>query len=148
MTTSTLVLSRALIRVRERLAVGLLDTSVVIDLQRLAPEQLPEQVAVSAVTMAELAAGPSATDDSDERARRQDRLQRAEAAFDPVPFGVGAARAYGRVYAAVREAGRKPRGHFADLLIAAVALAEGLPLLTRNPTDFVGLEKLIDVVEV
>ncbi len=136
------------IRVRERLAVGLLDTSVVIDLQRLAPEQLPEQVAVSSVTMAELAAGPSATEDSDERVRRQDRLQRAEAAFDPLPFEVEAARAYGRVYAAVRQAGRSPRGRFADLLIAAVALAEGLPLLTRNPADFVGLEGLVDVVEV
>ncbi len=146
--TSTLVSSRALIRVRERLAVGLLDTSVVIDLQRLAPEQLPEQVAVSAVSMAELAAGPSAAADGDERARRQDRLQRAEAAFDPLPFGVEAARAYGRVYAAVRQAGRRPRGRFADLLIAAVALAEGLPLLTRNPVDFVGLEYLVDVVEV
>lgn len=146
--TSTLVSSRALIRVGERLAIGLLDTSVVIDLQRVAPGQLPEQVAVSAVTMAELAAGPSATADGDERARRQDRLQRAEAAFDPLPFGVEAARAYGRVYAAVRQAGRRPRGRFADLLIAAVALAEGLPLLTRNPVDFVGLESLIDVVEV
>lgn len=146
--TSTLASSRALIRVRERLAVGLLDTSVVIDLQRLAPEQLPEQVAVSAVTMAELAAGPSATDDADERARRQDRLQRAEAAFDPLPFGVEAARAYGRVYAAVLQAGRRPRGRFADLLIAAVALAEGLPLLTRNPVGFVGLKNLVDVVEV
>lgn len=136
------------IRVPERLAVGLLDTSVVIDLQRLRPGQLPEQVAVSAVTMAELAAGPSAAADAGERARRQDRLQRAEAAFDPLPFGVEAARAYGRVYAAVLDTGRKPRGRFADLLIAAVALAEGLPLLTRNAADFVGLDRLIDIVEV
>lgn len=132
----------------DRPAVGLLDTSVVIDLQRLEPRQLPEQVAVSAVTMAELAAGPSATTDVDERARRQDRLQRAEAAFDPLPFGVEAARAYGRVFAAVLRTGRKPRGRFADLLIAATALAEGLPLLTRNPADFLGLETLIDVIEV
>lgn len=136
------------IRVPERLAVGLLDTSVVIDLQRLRPGQLPEQVAVSAVTMAELAAGPSAAADAGEHARRQDRLQRAEAAFDPLPFGVEAARAYGRVYAAVLDTGRKPRGRFADLLIAAVALAEGLPLLTRNAADFVGLDRLIDIVEV
>ncbi|MGI8524012.1 MAG: type II toxin-antitoxin system VapC family toxin [Nocardioides sp.] len=146
--TSTLASISAPIRVPDRLAVGLLDTSVVIDLQCLGPEQLPEQVAVSAVTMAELAAGPSATNDADERARRQDRLQRAEAAFDPLPFGVQAARAYGRVHAAVLQAGREPRARFADLLIAAVALAEGLPLLTRNPVDFVGLESLINVVEV
>jgi predicted nucleic acid-binding protein len=134
--------------VPERPGVGLLDTSVVIDLERLQPEQLPVQVAVSAITMAELAAGPSATGDVDERARRQDRLQRAEAAFDAIPFGTEAARSFGRVYAAVVQAGRKPRGRLADLLIAAVALAEGMPLVTRNPADFIGLEGLIDVVEV
>jgi predicted nucleic acid-binding protein len=129
--------------------VGLLDTSVVmIDLERLTPEQLPEQVAVSAVTMAELAAGPAATNDSAERARRQDRLQRAEAAFDPLPFGVDAARAYGRVFAAVSRDGRKPRKRFADLLIASVALAEDLPLVTRNANDFVGLGDLIEIVVV
>jgi len=75
----------------------LLDTSVVIDLDKIAADVLPEQVAVSAVTMAELAAGPAAASDVAERARRQDRLQRAEAAFDPLPFDVEAARAYGRI---------------------------------------------------
>jgi predicted nucleic acid-binding protein len=134
--------------VADRLSVGLLDTSVVIDLERLEVERLPAQVAISAVTMAELAAGPAATTDPDERARRQDRLQRAEAAFDPIPFGINAARAYGRVYAAVVAAGGKPRSRLADLLIAAVALAEAMPLLTRNPADFTGLDGLVDVVEV
>lgn len=132
----------------ERLSAGLLDTSVVIDLQLLSGELLPEALAVSAITMAELAAGPAAATDAQERARRQDRLQRAEAAFEPVPFGVEAARAYGRVYAAVLSSGHQPRRRFADLLIAAVALAEELPLLTRNHADFVGLEGLVDVVEV
>jgi len=75
---------------------GLLDTSVVIDLERIEPSQLPLEVAVSAITMAELAAGPHATPDPEERARRQDRLQRAEAAFDPLPFDTEASRAYGR----------------------------------------------------
>ena len=132
-----------------RLARGLVDTSVVIDLQRLEPERLPEQVAVSSITMAELAAGPHATDDPDERARRQDRLQRAEATFDPVPFDDKAARAYGRVYSAVLAAGRKARGPRAiDLLIAATALAAELPLFTRNPSDFKGLESLMRVVGV
>lgn len=98
--------------------------------------------------MAELSGGPSATDDVAERARRQDRLQRAEAAFDPVPFGVAAARAYGRVYAAVLELGRKPRRRLADLLIASVAVAEGLPLVTRNAGDFVGLSDLVEIIEV
>ncbi len=128
---------------------GILDTSVVIDLEKLDAAQLPAQVAISALTMAELAAGPHATTDPDERGRRQDRLQRAEAAFDPLPFDSEAARAYGRVYAAVAGAGRKARGARAvDLLIAATACASGLPLYTRNGSDFEALEDLIDVVVV
>ena len=132
----------------DRLERALLDTSVVIDLDRIAVDALPLQMAVSAVTMAELAAGPAAAADEDERARRQDRLQRAEATFDPLPVDIEAARAYGRVYAAVRAHGRNPRRRFADLLIAAVALANGLPILTRNAADFAGLEGLIEVAEV
>jgi len=128
---------------------GLLDTSVVIDLERLDPSQLPIESAVSAITMAELAAGPHAAQDSAERARRQDRLQRAEAVFDPLPFDSEASRAYGRVYAAVVGAGRKARGARAvDLLIAATACAAGLPLYTRNPDDFQALTELVEVVPV
>jgi predicted nucleic acid-binding protein len=131
---------------RER---GLLDTSVIIDLDALDASQLPSEVAVSAVTMAELAAGPHATRDADERARRQDRLQRAEAAFDPLPFDGNAARAYGRVFAAVAAAGRKARGARAvDLLIAATALAAELPLYTRNRADFAALDDLVEVIGV
>lgn len=125
---------------------GLLDTSVVIDLERVEAASLPAQVAVSAVTMAELAAGPHATADPHERARRQDRLQRAEATFAPLPFDASAARAFARIYAAVTAKGRKARGRRAmDLLIAATALSEGLPLYTRNPEDFQGLADLLDV---
>lgn len=113
---------------------GILDTSVIIDLERLESTQLPVEVAVSAITMAELAAGPHATADPEERSRRQDRLQRAEAAFEPLPFDSECSRAYGRVYSAVVSAGRKARGARAvDLLIAATACATGLPLYTRNP---------------
>ena len=98
---------------------------------------------------AELAAGPHATQDAAERARRQDRLQRAEAVFDPLPFDSEASRAYGRVYAAVVGAGRKARGARAvDLLIAATALTADLPLYTRNPADFRALHDLIEVVAV
>jgi len=128
---------------------GVLDTSVVFDLDILDPAQLPSEVAVSALTMAELAAGPHATNDVDERSRRQDRLQRAEAAFDPLPFDSDAARAYGRVYAAVAAAGRKAQGARAvDLLIAATACAAGLPLYTRNGAAFEALEGVVDVVVV
>lgn len=130
-----------------RLARGLIDTSVVIDLQELDPADLPVEVAVSAVTMAELAAGPHATADPAERARRQDRLQRAEATFEPIPMDVAVARAYGRVYAAVATAGRKARRRRAfDLLIAATALAAELPLYTRSPNDFGELDSLVEVV--
>ena len=125
---------------------GVLDTSVVIDLDELDPSRLPLEVAVSAITMAELAAGPHSTMDPDVRGRRQDRLQRAEAAFDPLPFDGDAARAYGRIFAAVMAAGRKARGARAvDLLIAATALAAELPLYTRNGDDFVGLNDLVDI---
>jgi len=133
----------------ERPARGLLDSSVVIDLDRLDPLRLPVELAISAVTLAELAAGPHATDDPDERSRRQDRLQRAESAFDPLPFDHEAARAYGRIYAAVAAAGRKARGARAvDLLIAAAALAAGLPLVTRNGADFQPVRHLVDVIVV
>ena len=130
-----------------RRARGLLDTSVVIDIESLSPSQLPFEVAISAITMAELAAGPHATTDADERGRRQDRLQRAEAVFDPLPFDADAARAYGRIYSAVVAAGRKARGARAvDLLIAAAACAANLPLYTRNPDDFAGLDGLVEII--
>jgi predicted nucleic acid-binding protein len=132
-----------------RRARGILDTSVVIDLEHIDSERLPVEIAISAITMAELAAGPHATADPDERSRRQDRLQRAEAAFDPLPFDSEASRAYGRVYSAVAAAGRKARGARAvDLLIAATACSTGLPLYTRNPEDFQALGDLVEVISV
>jgi predicted nucleic acid-binding protein len=121
----------------------------VLGLERLHAEALPRELAVSSITFAELAAGPHATEDADERARRQDRLQRSEATFDPLPVDRSVARAYGRVYAATVQSGRKTRGRRAfDLLIAATALAAGLPLYTANPGDFQGLVSLLEVVPV
>ncbi len=132
----------------ERAERGLLDTSVVVDLERLDPHQLPDEVAISVVTLAELSAGPAAAKDPAERARRQDRLQRTEAAFDALPLDIGAARAYGRVYAAVQTHGRQPRRRMAELLIAATALSENLALVTRNGDDFAGLDQLLTVLVV
>jgi predicted nucleic acid-binding protein len=128
---------------------GLVDTSVVIELDRIDPDALPSEIAVSAITLAELAAGPHATDDLAERARRQERLQLTEATFDAIPFDATCARAYGRVYAETLASGRKARGSRAiDLLIAATALAAELPLYTANPSDFDGLGSLVAVKSV
>lgn len=128
---------------------GIIDTSVIIDLEQIDASQLPAQIAVSAISMAELAAGPHAASDADARARRQDRLQRAEAAFDSLPFDGEAARAYGRIYAAVVSRGRRARGARAlDLLIAATACAANLPLYTRNADDFRALEDLVEIIAV
>jgi predicted nucleic acid-binding protein len=118
---------------------GLLDTSVLIDHDILDPALLPDESAISSVTLAELAAGPHAAQDEEERARRQDRLQWAASTWDPLPFDSGAARLYGRIFAATKAAGRSSRSRLADLLIAATAAANGLPLYTRNPADLVGM---------
>lgn len=135
--------------VAERPPRGLIDTSVVLDLERVDPEVLPLELAISALTLAELAAGPHVAASATERGVRQDRLQRTEAAFDALPFDVAAARAYGRVYSAVASKGRKARGARAvDLLIAATAAAADLPLYTRNVDDFSGLEDVVTVVAV
>jgi hypothetical protein len=140
-----------------RYAQGLLDTNIIILRERIDPAQLPDEMAICAITLAELSAGPHLVRPADaepgyeqaaERARRMEVLQRAEAEFDPIPFGVEAARAYGRIVAAVAAAGRSPRRRAADQQIAAVALVESLPLFTTNPSDFVGLEKLVTVVPV
>lgn len=103
---------------------------------------------MSAVTLAELAAGPHAAADAAERARRQDRLQRVEATFDALPVDAAVARAYGRLYAEALRSGAKPRGRRAfDLLIAATALAHDLPLYTTNSGDFADLTSLVQVIE-
>lgn len=127
---------------------GLLDTSVVINQDEIALERLPVEAFISAMTLAELASGPHAATDPGERALRQRRLQEAEATFEPLPFDAEAARAHGQIYGAVRSTGRSARGRVMDLQIAAVAVANGLPLYTRNPDDLRGLGGLVTVVAV
>jgi predicted nucleic acid-binding protein len=127
---------------------GLIDTSVAVVLGTLARERLPGEIAVSALTLAELASGPHAARGDLERSRRQAHLQQIEASFESLPFDAACARSYGRVYAAVALAGRKPRGPRAvDLMIAATAIAHQLPLFTRNAADLHGLDSLLDVVD-
>jgi predicted nucleic acid-binding protein len=127
---------------------GLLDTSVVIDHDVIDTALLPDESAISAITLAELAAGPHATQDADERARRQDRLQWASSTWEPLPFDAEAARAYGRLFAAARAAGQTSRARLADLLIASTAAANSLPLYTRNPADFDALKSIIKLVRI
>jgi predicted nucleic acid-binding protein len=127
---------------------GLLDTSVVIDHDRVDSGRLPEASAVSSITIAELTVGPLAARDDEERARRQDRLHWAVATWEPLPFDAPAARAYGRICSTLMARGRAGRRCFAELLIAATAVANGLPLYTRNPKDLVGLERLLVVRKV
>lgn len=124
---------------------GLLDTSVLVDHHSIDPAKLPQESAIAAITLAELTAGPHATQDDVERARRQDRLLWVASTWDPLPFDAAAARAYGLVFAASRRAGRNSRMRVADLLIASTALANDLPVFTRNPADFTGLEDLLQV---
>jgi predicted nucleic acid-binding protein len=141
----------------ERHQQGLLDTNIIILRRLIDPSELPEEMAISAVTLAELSAGPHQVrrndeqndyDEHAERARRLDVLQRTENEFDPIPFSTEAARAYGRVTAAVVAAGRKPRRRIADLMIVSTAIAEDLPLYTTNPGDFTGLGDLVTIMPV
>ncbi|MGH8297720.1 MAG: type II toxin-antitoxin system VapC family toxin [Steroidobacteraceae bacterium] len=127
---------------------GLLDTSVVIDHDVVDSALLPDESAISAVTLAELAAGPHATENKEERARRQDRLQWATATWEPLPFDAESARMYGRMFAAARASGQKSRARLADLLMASTAAANGLPLYTRNPVDFEALKRILKVISV
>jgi predicted nucleic acid-binding protein len=141
----------------ERPRQGLLDTNIIILRRWIRSDELPDEVAISAITLAELSAGPhevrpsaeqDAYEEHAERARRLDILQRAESEFDPIPFDAEAARIYGRVTAAVIAAGRKPRRRASDLMIAATAIAADLPLFTTNRDDFRGLEEVLRLVPV
>jgi predicted nucleic acid-binding protein len=127
---------------------GLIDTNIVIHLAALDGAQLPDEMVISAVTLAELSAGPHHTAEPAERARRMSVLQHAEATFEPLPFDTEAARAFGQISAAVLAAGRTPRRRVADLMIASTAAANRLPLYTTNVGDFRGLDGLLTIVAV
>jgi tRNA(fMet)-specific endonuclease VapC len=123
---------------------GLLDTSTLLLLPRIGdPSVLPDVPLISAITLAELSVGPLVTDDEAERARRLAQVQQAEADFDPLPFDSAAARAFGRVASSLRRTGRKPAARALDALIAAIAVANSLPVYTCNPADFSGIDDLV-----
>jgi len=125
---------------------GLLDTSTVILLPLMRDSSvLPERPLISAITLAELSVGPLVATDETERAARLAHLQQAEADFDPIPFDTDAARAFGQVAASLRRSGRKASARAYDAMIAAIALANELPLFTCNPADFTGIDGLVVV---
>jgi len=122
---------------------GMLDTSAVIDLADIDEHDLPPECLISAITLAELSVGTLVATNARQRAARQAHLQQAEADFDPVPFDAACARAFGRVAASLRRSGRKTQARAYDALIAATALAHNIPVYTRNPDDFSGIDGLI-----
>lgn len=140
------------IRTRRRVSgatdCGLIDTSVAVVLETFDRSLLPTEISISSLTLAELSAGPYATSQLPDRARRQDHLQRIEATIECLDFDAACARAFGPIYAAVQAIGRKARGSRAvDLLIAATARGYGLPLYTLNGADFAGLDGLVEVID-
>ena len=127
---------------------GVLDTCIWVDLERFDPVVLPVEPDLTAVTMAELHQGVAMTTDPTLRATRTERLATAIISFTPLPFDGEAAARYGSLVALTIAAGRSPRPRRMDLMIASIASVHGLPLVTRNRADFVGLESLVDVIEV
>jgi predicted nucleic acid-binding protein len=132
-----------------RTARGVLDTGIVAAFSLFDRTELPDESAITAVTLGELSRGPYATDDPVKRARRIAVLQHVEATFgDPLAYDSEAARIFGQICALVYAIGRQPRRRTADLMIAATAARNGLPLYTINPKDFAGLGELVTIIAV
>lgn len=127
--------------------VGILDTNAIINIERLQPEYLPLKPLITTVTLAELSVGPLTAESEAIAAERQAHLQMTEADFTPLPFDAAAARAFGRVAASLRRAGKKTSARTYDAMIAAIALATGLPVHTCNPDDFADIEG-VDLIAV
>lgn len=102
------------------------------------------EAAISVASLTELHFGVLVASDDDESAHRTDRLAAVEAAFDPLPVTPEVARAWGRLAAATTRRGANPRRRHIDLLIAATAVVEGVPLLTYDVADLRIVDDLID----
>jgi predicted nucleic acid-binding protein len=127
---------------------AVVDTNVIAALRLYDRSEFPGTIFITAITLGELSYGPHATDDPLKRAGRVGVLQHVEATFDPLPYDQAAARLYGQIAAAIRAAGREPRKRASDLMIAATAASNQLPLYTANPDDFKGAETFVEVVGV
>lgn len=131
-----------------RYDLGILDTCVLIDQPEIPDEALPAAGAISMISLAELHAGVNSASDATVRAARLIRLREVSLAYDAFPFDEVAAQCFGEIWVHVQAAGRNPRPRTMDLLIAATAMANRIPLYTRNPADFKGLEQALTVIAV
>jgi toxin FitB len=127
---------------------GVLDTNVFIDLATLDEFALPEVSALTTITLAELQHGVAVAQDAETHDERNKRLGAAIVGYDPLPFDRQASTRYGSLIRLTIAAGRDPRSRRFDLMIASIASCHDLPLYTRNPKDFVGLESLVKIIEV
>lgn len=126
------------------MSAGILDTSTVISLDRIPDASaLPDTPLITAVTLAELAVGPLVAESDPIRSARQNHLLFAEQNFDPLPFDRDAARAFAGVASSLRKSGRKTSARAYDAMIAAIAIANALPVYTCNPRDFNGIDGLV-----
>lgn len=145
--SATPTLTRGHLVVEQTPANALLDTSVIIS----PPRDLglhASAVAISTISLAELAAGLNVATDPIQRSLRQQRYERILTTYAPVPYTPGAARIYGALCDAVRAVGRSPVPRRFDLLLASVAADLGVPILTRNPDDFVGIHSIVRTISV
>src|SRR3989442_957242 len=109
---------------------ALLDTSVLLGPEPSAGTRLPDDAAISVVTLAELWLGALVADALGERAARLALLSEVQRRFEAIPVDGAVARGYGELLAAARRRGARPRPF--DALIAATAMVRGIPIYTRD----------------
>jgi toxin FitB len=124
---------------------SVLDTSVLIG---NAPTQLEGDLAISAVSVAELHFGVLVAGDDRVRASRLARLSAIQSVFDPLPVDGLVASSYGMLAAATVAAGRKREARSLDVMIAATAHAHHARLVTANAHDVQHLADYLEIVAV
>lgn len=124
----------------------LIDTSVLVDLERAGLEALPpaleeETAFISALSASELLHGVERAQDEARRARRQAFVERVLDTVRVLPFDLDVARVHARIWSSLLRRGGIIGAH--DLVIAATALTHDLSLMTRNRREFERVEGLV-----